>query len=553
MLIGKSHRGGNIMRLQNKLSLTIGIILALIFAGVEYNSYEDAKQYAIRDLKEQAEKFRSLLMAFRYYQQQIILKYNVEMDEIHLNFLPAFAVGKISQEYPNWDNSGFSFENVSDQPRNPEHKADSIELEAMNYFRQNPKEEVLFRPFNNTKKNGQPYYLYARPMWTEKYCLKCHGNREDAPKLIREKYDNAWDYQVGDLRGLLSIKLPATTITDRAWEIFKEGVLIHFIGFIGIFSAITIVIKRNVTNPIKQLVNGLQAVAAGDYTQYLSGFKGEFKQISYGFNEMSTKVNRQQEYLQAMNNRLEERVDQRTEELNQKNHVLITLNKEKDDLLHLVVHDLKNPLNGILGLANVMLESPNELSQKELVEYIGDIKESGERMLALIKNLLNIDALESGKIPTYLEQVDVLTILQKDLFNYKERAKNKQLTLHLISNEPSYVGYVDKNLIYQVFDNLISNAIKYSPPDKNIYLRITKQETKIRLEIQDEGQGLSSEDQEKLFNKFQCLSSKPTGGEHSSGVGLFIVNKLMELQHGRIWCESKLGYGSTFIVEFPTP
>lgn len=315
------------MRLQTKLLLAIGMVLLVVFTAVEYSSYKDARQNAIHDLKDQAEKVRSLLMAFRRYQQQVILKYGIEMDEVHLNFLPAFAVGKISQEYPNWDNSGFSFENVSDVPRNPEHAADEIELQTMEYFRQNPKEQILFKPFKNKKKNDEEYYLYARPVWVEQYCLKCHGAREDAPKLIREKYDTAWNYKVGDLRGLLSIKIPAETVNIRAWETFKKGAIIHSLGFISIFFAVLFIVKRNVSNPMRELEKGMQAISEGDYTHRLSGFEGEFEKISRGFNEMTIKVNEQQQALQSLNDQLEQRVILRTAELATANEEIQRLNK----------------------------------------------------------------------------------------------------------------------------------------------------------------------------------------------------------------------------------
>jgi len=315
------------MRLQTKLLVTIGMVLTLVFIGVEYNSYKDAEENALHDLQDQAEKVHSLLMAYRNNQQQVFLKYNVPMNEVNLHFLPAFAIGKISQEYPNWDKSGFSFENVSDQPRNLEHLADEIELSAMDYFRQNPKEQVLFKPFNNAKKNGEEYYLYARPIWIEKHCLKCHGNREDAPPVVRDKYDTAWNYKEGELRGILSIKLPAETVKARAWKTFEEGAFIHLIGSIGIFLSVIVIIKRNVTTPLEQLSQGLQAVAKGDYNHHLSGFEGEFAVISAGFNDMTEKVAEHRHALNALNNELEQRVILRTSELAKANEEIKRLNE----------------------------------------------------------------------------------------------------------------------------------------------------------------------------------------------------------------------------------
>jgi signal transduction histidine kinase len=103
----------------------------------------------------------------------------------------------------------------------------------------------------------------------------------------------------------------------------------------------------------------------------------------------------------------------------------------------------------------------------------------------------------------------------------------------------------------QVLDNIISNAVKYSPHRKNIFIRLKSSSEAVRIEIQDEGPGISPDDMQKLFGKFARLSARPTGGEHSTGLGLSIVKKMVEAMNGRVWCESELGKGATFIVELP--
>jgi signal transduction histidine kinase len=132
---------------------------------------------------------------------------------------------------------------------------------------------------------------------------------------------------------------------------------------------------------------------------------------------------------------------------------------------------------------------------------------------------------------------------------YSERAQLKQLKIQ-VSSMPALV-YVDENIMQEILENLLSNAIKYSPPAHNIYVYLSiTPEDKVRCEIQDEGPGLSESDRAKLFGKFTRLSAKPTGGEHSTGLGLFIVKKLVTALHGEVWCESELGKGARFIVEF---
>ncbi|MFT6963167.1 MAG: signal transduction histidine kinase [Flammeovirgaceae bacterium] len=109
---------------------------------------------------------------------------------------------------------------------------------------------------------------------------------------------------------------------------------------------------------------------------------------------------------------------------------------------------------------------------------------------------------------------------------------------------------IDKTFGSQVFENLLSNAIKFSPTDKNIYINLVEKEGEFRAEIRDEGPGMSKEDMSKLFGKFQKLSARPTAGEKSTGLGLSIVKKYVEVMNGKVWCESELGEGASFVVEF---
>ena len=102
----------------------------------------------------------------------------------------------------------------------------------------------------------------------------------------------------------------------------------------------------------------------------------------------------------------------------------------------------------------------------------------------------------------------------------------------------------------QIIDNLVSNAVKYSPPGKNIYVQVRQFEGGVRGEVRDEGPGISAEDQKRLFGKFARLSAQPTAGEHSTGLGLAIVKRLVESMKGKVWRESEIGRGAAFIVEF---
>ncbi len=244
-------------------------------------------------------------------------------------------------------------------------------------------------------------------------------------------------------------------------------------------------------------------------------------------------------------------LEQSNQQLSENNKQLAELNREKNEFLGIVVHDLKNPLSGILGLAEFILETEGDMDKDELLECAGTIRDGSKSMFQLIINLLDVNAIESGKINMSQQLTDIYPILRTIVKNYAAWAIRKHIEIDLQVVTMSYIAYVDEQITMQILDNLISNALKYSPLNRKVYIRLYDQSHSIRCEIIDEGQGLSTEDQKKLFSKFTRLTSKPTADEHSNGLGLFIVKKLVDAMHATIECQSELGKGTTFIIEFP--
>jgi two-component system sensor histidine kinase/response regulator len=248
---------------------------------------------------------------------------------------------------------------------------------------------------------------------------------------------------------------------------------------------------------------------------------------------------------------LEDKVAERTRELQEKNDALIKLNEEKNEFLGIAAHDLRNPLAAIQSLANIIRTSFDDFDKPKLVDFASMIEVSAQKMFSLIKNLLDVNAIESGKMNFVFATHNLLPFLQNVVNNYIEPAKAKDISLQFQVIPDEYQIRTDENAIIQVLDNLISNAIKYSPIGKTVYVRLIKNENTVRCEIQDEGAGLNDEDKEKLFDKFARLTPRPTGGEHSIGLGLFIVKKLVETMNGQVWCQSQLEKGTTFFIQFP--
>ncbi len=240
-----------------------------------------------------------------------------------------------------------------------------------------------------------------------------------------------------------------------------------------------------------------------------------------------------------------------TSKLEKTNQSLIKLNQDMNEFLGIATHDLKNPLSAIRGWAEMIASDYDDMGKPEVIDVANLIVESSHRMFELIRNLLDVNEIESGKMNISIESLNVLPMLQALFEYYAQQAKTKNIHLYFHAVENKYLALVSANTLQQIMDNLISNAIKYSPYNKNVHIRISQVENKIRCEIQDEGPGLSQSDQEKLFEKFTRLTPKPTGSEHSTGLGLFIVKKLANALNGTVWCQSELGKGTSFFVEFP--
>jgi PAS domain S-box-containing protein len=237
------------------------------------------------------------------------------------------------------------------------------------------------------------------------------------------------------------------------------------------------------------------------------------------------------------------------EVLSERNKQLMELDREKNEFLGIVTHDLKNPIAAVRGLVGLVHDGVVEAEQAK--EIHSQIAAAADRMMVLVDNLLDINRLESGAIAFQIVKFDMLPLVEGIVGQYQVQAEAKNITLCYSSASASNSVFANEQAMIQVMDNIISNAVKYSPRGRSVFVRLSSSETTTRIEVQDEGEGISFDDMKKLFRKFTRLSARPTGGEHSTGLGLSIVKKIVEAMNGRVWCESELGKGATFIVELP--
>ena len=242
-------------------------------------------------------------------------------------------------------------------------------------------------------------------------------------------------------------------------------------------------------------------------------------------------------------------VDERTKELRSSNMRLTEANEQKSELLSMAAHDLKNPLQAIIGFSELI--SLRQDCPENIKKNAHLILEASRGMLETINNTLNITVIREGKVTISNEELIDLTELSRLVVEiYSEFAKKKnQIVITRFWSDCFIKG--EKERIKIVIENLLSNAIKYSPLNRNIILSVQKTGKNVVLSVKDEGSGFSEEDRDKMFEKFRRLSSKPTAGESSTGIGLSIVKKIVDLHRGKIWLESTEGEGSIFFVSFP--
>ncbi|MBX7219964.1 MAG: HAMP domain-containing histidine kinase [Blastocatellia bacterium] len=241
-----------------------------------------------------------------------------------------------------------------------------------------------------------------------------------------------------------------------------------------------------------------------------------------------------------------------------KNRDLVQLNEElrvanqlKSDLLEIAAHDLRGPLATIKGYTGLLKTAPDHpdwvLDSQDL---LNEIEQASQNMLALITKLLDTALIEQYELVLHKKPVPMQTLfsaLGEQLLPLA-LSKGQKLVWEV---EPSLQVEADELRLREILENLIGNAIKYAPLDTTIQVKARLEKQAVLVSVQDEGPGFTPEDCDHVFEKFRRLSARPTAGESSVGLGLWIVKQLVLAHQGRIWLETAVGQGSTFWVSLP--
>jgi len=236
-------------------------------------------------------------------------------------------------------------------------------------------------------------------------------------------------------------------------------------------------------------------------------------------------------------------------ELEQRNEQLVKLNQEKVQIISLVSHDLKGPFNRIFALTQLINSDSENLTNGQK-EYLGKIHQIAVDGLGMVRNILDSRRLDDKGISLSSETFDFSMLVTSLVKNYNEVAEKKRIKIIYESSLPLILK-ADKLYLGRIIENLLSNAIKFSPEGRKIFVKLGVLSDTIEFYVKDEGPGIGKDDQLKLFQRFQQLSARPTGGESSSGLGLFIVKTIVDKIGGEIICESETGKGARFTLRLP--
>lgn len=242
-------------------------------------------------------------------------------------------------------------------------------------------------------------------------------------------------------------------------------------------------------------------------------------------------------------------LEEQKNQLEQNEKELINLRKQKDETLSMVAHDIKNPAATIKNFVE-LLES-YDLNAQEQQEILSGLMETSSRILNLADEFTAVVAEEKHTLNLKKEKNNINNAVDSIVKSNKTNAETKQIVLNTNKSVTIPETSFDETKIKEVIDNFVGNAIKFSPPNTEVKVSTQLSGNFVTVEIKDNGFGLTQDEISRAFDKGSKLSTKPTGNEKSSGLGLWIAKKIVEEHDGKVWVKSKKGIGSTFAFKIP--
>ncbi len=391
-----------------------------------------------------------------------------------------------------------------------------------------------------SRPDGRLQSDYVRLFRATETCVGCHNPQGSAGAFALNEVVGVAAVRT---RGIGS-DVRKTVFLNRIWT-----VMAGLIGGTGAMVAFYWITQRVILRPIRQLRSLANNVAEGNLDIRSSIATGdEYERLSEAFNHMLDHLEGAQEKLREANRQL----DAKIAELSERNIELYKANKLKSEFLANMSHEFRTPLNAILGFAQVLREKPGLLRRDKGQRYAENIIRSGNSLLSMINDLLDLAKVQAGRVEMHVGSVSLAQLCESLVSSFSLLAKKQRIKIRMQVADDVPIIRTDAGKVQQVLYNFLSNAVKFTPARGLIEIRAAMLDDKtVRIAVTDTGCGIAEDDREAIFEKFRQVDGSLTRETPGSGLGLAISKELAQMLGGTIGMESQVGVGSTFWLDIP--
>jgi C4-dicarboxylate-specific signal transduction histidine kinase len=466
------------------------IVIVSIISAKLYLEYKEGNTLSRLSIKSEAKDIADFLVAFRTTYQDVFIKNGIILDKTNMHCLPVSTTNQISKMFSSL-NIRSKIATVSNRPRNPKNQANKRQLEAINYFNHHKNTKYIFKQIEDK-------YYYSKPLYITKTCLKCHGMKKDAPKIIQKNYDQAYDYKIGDLRGIIDIELSQTKFAEVLTSNNKKRLILAALIVSFILFIIFLYVRYN---------------------------KQQEEYIKELYNDLSIKnreLEKSEHELEHLTHNLELKVQQEIKKNQLKDQQMLHQSRlaQMGEMISMIAHQWRQPLAAISSTSSALnIQAQLDKTNKDDILLLTDkISNLSQHLSYTIDDFRNFFKDNKTKTQTTSNKLinGVLSIVEVSLIN-----KNIQLDIERKCNKPILTF---ENEVKQVLLNLIKNAedILIEKEIKNPKIKIVALDTSIT--VSDNGGGVPSDIIDKIFDPYFSTKTKKDG----TGLGLYMSKTIIE-------------------------